>query len=144
MIFNLANLSIQQQLNVHRSQVLQSCVVVSNSTPVSLLFPHSASFRGIPVVRGNFERSFIVLLFRRGYSLRHIFGPLTPLVAMGWRTSARTTQAKADLTNSHTHDPCPVSIFLYIFLPSVQAGFFPNGHWQRPHFPWDHSLRPFT
>lgn len=47
-IFNHANLSSQQQyqLNVHHRDP-SDCVVVSNSMPVSLLFPRSASFRGI-------------------------------------------------------------------------------------------------
>lgn len=89
----------------------------------SLFPPISTPSAGIEAHAGadlteNFERSFIVSLSRRGYPLRHIFGPLTPL-AMGWRSSARTTQSKVDLASSHTRVHLPL---VHFFLPFTRAG----------------------
>lgn len=47
---------------------------------------------------GNLER--LVLICGRGHTLRHIFGPLTPPVASGWRTSARTTEPRSGTENN--------------------------------------------
>lgn len=83
--------------------------------PRFFFFPDpSARIESRADLMGTFKRSFIVPLSRR-CSLRHIFGPLTPLVVMGWKTSARTMKAKVDLSNNHIHAPWSSSFRAFFF-----------------------------
>jgi len=130
--------SVDNSINLRIADDGPSEFVVSNSIPVSLFFPRSFHGKHWVDFMEIFKRSFIVSLSRRCYSLRHIFEPLTPLVAMGWKTSVKTIQAKVDLANNHMlHAPSSsfraFFSFRILFLVTI-------GRWQ--YFLWKpHDLR---